>query len=118
MVDRMLGQGHANIVVMPTVEETPAPAEAARWDNGETVRLWPSAVIGSDEPTHDLRARRVPALNTRQNIGRLPRETVRQLMDGPGEMTAPEGVDPESIAAVRRIARHLNECQAEGRHSR
>ncbi len=103
MVDRMLGAGRANIVIMPSADS------AAIDDDGDTVRLWPAAAPPLREAAPDLGAprRRVAAANGRFVSGRLPRERVRELLDEPGDVTAPVGVDPESIAALRRIARRL-----------
>ena len=103
--DRMLGSGEANIVVMPGAEHG---ATIAARDNSETVRLWPAAQAAAAEPWRDHGApRRRAAVNGRFISGRLPRERVRELLDGPGEVTAPVGLDPETIAAARRIARRL-----------
>lgn len=100
---RMLDAGQANIVVMQAEEPSPAA-------DGETVRLWPDAEPGAEAPTRDLGAvRRRAAGNSRFVSGRLPRERVRELLDGPGEVTGPMGIDPETIAAARRIARSLDE---------
>jgi hypothetical protein len=108
IVNSMLGSGHANIVVMPSTVVTPNTERLC--DDGDTVRLWPDTPPVAEEWTPDRDApRRRAAGNGRFVSGRLPRERVRELLYGSGDVTAPVGLDPESIAAVRRIVRHMDQ---------
>jgi hypothetical protein len=83
---RYLGTGHANVIVMPSEELAPANAG----HGGDTVRLWP-AEASQGESTRDLDVSRRRAVgNSRFISGRLPRERMREVMDGRGEGIANE----------------------------
>lgn len=110
MVQSMLGDGQANIVVLPTPDD--------EMDDGATVRLGtpPVGAVDAGE-TRDLQHRARRASGNRKSDDqiapgrrKLTPEKVRMVLDAPEGSTTHHGIDPESIAAARRIAKHLTEC--------
>lgn len=96
---QVLRNGTATLVVF---------ARRSHWDP-----TWQVPAEFVDEETRRLPPLLPPPLpaRVRERNGAINwgRERVKELIDGNGPV--PRGLDPESVAAARRIARHLSHCR-------
>lgn len=98
-VEQVLRNGTASLVVFARRSHWDAtyrvPCEFAEEETRRLPRMWPPPL---------------PA-KVRERNGTIGwgQERVQELIDGSGPV--PRGLDPESVAAARRIAQHLSHCR-------
>lgn len=98
-IDRLLAEGIVSVVVF------------ARSTHRHPDCRWPAEFV--DEPTRPIPWAPKSPQSARERNGTVnwSRARVREVLDTNGPI--PTGLDPESIEAARRIARHLANCNGD-----
>lgn len=101
---QLVGEGLASLVIY---------ARRVHWDPVHHHLPEQVRIEFADEETRRLPAMLPPPIpvGVRERRGRIGwgRERVAELVDG--DSPAPQGLDPEALAAARRIAQHLANCR-------
>lgn len=96
-IDKLLAEGIVSVVIF------------ARSTHRHPDCRWPAEFV--DETTRPIQwaPRLPPSVRERNGTLNWSRARVREVLDS--NEPIPRGLDPESIAAARRIARHLANCR-------